>query len=127
MVGSKHSMVSHTAISFSITVLAIKKGAKTPEMIARNPSDSEKRSQNGRAQFCQPRIIDDVPRRAPALRVTQRREFCKLLVYAVALGVLGAFAGLVFLWVIKFGGFEDWQCQKDSWLRWPLRLVWLRP
>ena len=35
---------------------------------------------------------------------TQTREFWVLLAYAVALGVLGAFAGLVFMGVVKFGG-----------------------
>jgi hypothetical protein len=34
---------------------------------------------------------------------TQTREFWVLIAYAVALGVFGAFAGLVFLGVIKFG------------------------
>jgi hypothetical protein len=34
---------------------------------------------------------------------TQTREFWVLLAYAVALGVIGAFAGLVFLGVIKVG------------------------
>ena len=36
--------------------------------------------------------------------VTQGREFWVLMGYAVALGVFGAFAGLVFIGVIKFGG-----------------------
>ena len=36
--------------------------------------------------------------------VTQKREFWVLMSYAVALGVFGAFAGLVFIGVIKFGG-----------------------
>jgi H+/Cl- antiporter ClcA len=36
--------------------------------------------------------------------VTQKREFWVLMGYAVALGVFGAFAGLVFIGVIKFGG-----------------------
>ena len=36
--------------------------------------------------------------------VTQKREFWVLMGYAVALGVFGAFAGLVFVGVIKFGG-----------------------
>jgi len=35
---------------------------------------------------------------------TQKREFWVLIAYALALGVIGAFAGLVFLGVIKFGG-----------------------
>ena len=41
---------------------------------------------------------------AAAPPVTQKREFWVLLRYAVALGVFGAFAGLVFIGVIKFGG-----------------------
>jgi H+/Cl- antiporter ClcA len=36
--------------------------------------------------------------------VTQKREFWVLIGYGVALGAFGAFAGLVFLGVIKFGG-----------------------
>ncbi len=36
--------------------------------------------------------------------VTQKREFWALMLYAIALGVFGAFAGLVFIGVIKFGG-----------------------
>ena len=36
--------------------------------------------------------------------VTQKREFWVLMGYAVALGVFGAAAGLVFIGVIKFGG-----------------------
>lgn len=36
--------------------------------------------------------------------VTQQREFWVLMGYAVVLGVFGAFAGLIFVGVIKFGG-----------------------
>ena len=36
--------------------------------------------------------------------VTRTREFWVLMGYAVLLGVFGAFAGLVFIGVIKFGG-----------------------
>jgi hypothetical protein len=36
--------------------------------------------------------------------VTQEREFWVLMGYAVALGILGAFAGLVFMGVVKAGG-----------------------
>jgi H+/Cl- antiporter ClcA len=36
--------------------------------------------------------------------VTQRREFWVLLGYAVVLGVFGAFAGLIFIGVLKLGG-----------------------
>jgi H+/Cl- antiporter ClcA len=41
---------------------------------------------------------------AAAAPVTQKREFWVLMGYAVVLGVFGAFAGLVFIGVIKFGG-----------------------
>ena len=41
---------------------------------------------------------------AAAPPFTQTREFWVLIAYAVALGVIGAFAGLVFLGVIKLGG-----------------------
>ncbi|MGZ5983084.1 MAG: chloride channel protein, partial [Isosphaeraceae bacterium] len=44
------------------------------------------------------------PRPAAAAPVTQQRVFWVLMGYAVALGVFGAFAGLVFVGVIKFGG-----------------------
>jgi len=42
----------------------------------------------------------------PAPPFTQSREFCVLMGYAVALGVFGAFAGLVFMGVIGFG--DNW-------------------
>jgi len=45
-----------------------------------------------------------VPGPIAAPPVTQKREFWALMGYAVALGVFGAFAGLVLLGVIKFGG-----------------------
>lgn len=41
---------------------------------------------------------------APSPPLTQTREFWVLIAYAVALGVFGAFAGLVFMGVVKFGG-----------------------
>ena len=41
---------------------------------------------------------------AAAAPVTQKREFWVLIGYAAVLGVFGAFAGLVFIGVIKFGG-----------------------
>ncbi|MGO9082847.1 MAG: chloride channel protein [Streptosporangiaceae bacterium] len=41
---------------------------------------------------------------AEAPPVTQKREFWVLMGWAVVLGVFGAFAGLVFIGVIKFGG-----------------------
>ncbi len=48
---------------------------------------------------------------AAAPPVTQKREFWVLMGYAVALGVFGAFAGLVFIGVIKFGG--KWYTDSD--------------
>ena len=48
---------------------------------------------------------------AVAPPVTQKREFWVLMGYAVALGVFGAVAGLVFIGVIKFGG--KWYSDSD--------------
>ena len=48
---------------------------------------------------------------APEVPVTQKREFWVLMGYAVALGVFGAFAGLVFMGVIDFGG--KWYTDAD--------------
>ena len=48
---------------------------------------------------------------APTPPVTQKREFWVLMAYAVALGVFGAVAGLVFIGVIKFGG--KWYSDSD--------------
>ncbi len=48
---------------------------------------------------------------APAPPVTQKREFWVLMGYAVALGVFGGVAGLVFIGVIKFGG--KWYSDSD--------------
>jgi H+/Cl- antiporter ClcA len=48
---------------------------------------------------------------APVLSFTGRREFWALVGYAVALGVFGAFAGLVFMGVIGFGG--RWYVDSD--------------
>jgi H+/Cl- antiporter ClcA len=48
---------------------------------------------------------------APELPVTQQREFWLLMGYAVALGVFGAFAGLIFVGVITFGG--KWYTDAD--------------
>ena len=53
--------------------------------------------------------ISSGPAAAPP--VTQKREFWVLMGYAVALGVFGAFAGLVFIGVIKFGG--KWYSDSD--------------
>ena len=51
---------------------------------------------------------------APEVPVTQKREFWVLMAYAVVLGVFGAFAGLVFMGVITFGG--KWYTDSDpSW------------
>jgi H+/Cl- antiporter ClcA len=44
--------------------------------------------------------------------VTLKREFWALMGYAVALGIFGAFAGLVFVGVIGFGG--KWYAASDS-------------
>ncbi len=49
---------------------------------------------------------------AAAPPVTQNREFWFLLGYAVALGVFGGVAGLVFIGVIDFGG--QWYSDSDS-------------
>ena len=48
---------------------------------------------------------------APEVPVTQKREFWVVIGYAVALGVFGAFAGLVFVGVIAFGG--KWYADSD--------------
>ena len=44
--------------------------------------------------------------------VTLKREFWALIGYAVALGIFGAFAGLVFVGLIDFGG--KWYATSDS-------------
>ena len=44
------------------------------------------------------------PGQAAAPPVTQQRGFWVLMGYAVVLGVFGAFAGLIFVGAIKFGG-----------------------
>ena len=49
---------------------------------------------------------------APSPPFTQNREFWVLMGYAVALGVFGAFAGLVFMGVIGFGG--RWYADAES-------------
>jgi len=49
-------------------------------------------------------VVSATPGAAAAPPVTQKREFWVLMGYAVVLGVFGAFAGLVFIGVIKFGG-----------------------
>ena len=49
-------------------------------------------------------MVSATPGAAAAPPVTQKREFWVLMGYAVVLGVFGAFAGLVFIGVIKFGG-----------------------
>src|SRR5678815_2024014 len=49
---------------------------------------------------------------APEVPVAQQREFWALMGYAGALGVFGAFAGLVFVGVIDFGG--KWYADSDS-------------
>src|SRR5215467_8898630 len=47
---------------------------------------------------------DATTEQAVAPPVTQQREFWVLMAYAVVLGVFGAFAALIFVGVIKFGG-----------------------
>ena len=49
-------------------------------------------------------MVSAAPGPAAAPPVTQKREFWVLMGYAVVLGVFGAFVGLVFIGVIKFGG-----------------------
>jgi H+/Cl- antiporter ClcA len=48
--------------------------------------------------------VTATPGPAAAPPVTQKREFWVLMGYAVALGVFGAFAGLVFMGAVKAGG-----------------------
>jgi H+/Cl- antiporter ClcA len=48
--------------------------------------------------------VSDALRQEADPPITQQREFWVLMGYAVALGVFGAFAGLVSLGIIKFGG-----------------------
>jgi len=48
--------------------------------------------------------VTATPGRADAPPVTQQREFWVLMGYAVVLGVFGAFAGLIFVGAITFGG-----------------------
>jgi H+/Cl- antiporter ClcA len=48
--------------------------------------------------------VSVLPGPAAAPPVVEKREFWVLIGYAVALGVFGAFAGLVLIGVIKFGG-----------------------
>ena len=57
------------------------------------------------------RVVSAAPGPAAAPPVTQKREFWVLMGYAVVLGVFGAFAGLVFIGVIKFGG--KWYSDSD--------------
>ena len=56
-------------------------------------------------------MVSAAPGPAAAAPVTQKREFWVLMGYAVVLGVFGAFAGLVFIGVIKFGG--KWYSDSD--------------
>jgi hypothetical protein len=50
------------------------------------------------------RVVSSSSGPAAAPPVAQKREFWVLMGYAVALGVFGAVAGLVFIGVTKFGG-----------------------
>ena len=56
-------------------------------------------------------MVSAAPGTAAAPPVTQKREFWVLMGYAVILGVFGAFAGLVFIGVIKVGG--KWYSDSD--------------
>ena len=49
-------------------------------------------------------MVSAAPGPAAAAPVTQKREFWVLMGYAAVLGVFGAFAALIFIGVIKFGG-----------------------
>ena len=57
-----------------------------------------------RANSGRVRVATAAPGQAAAPPVTQQREFWALMGYALVLGVFGAFAGLVFVGVITFGG-----------------------
>ena len=61
--------------------------------------------------FAEVRVVSVSSGPAAAPPVTQKREFWVLMGYAVVLGVFGAFAGLVFIGVIKFGG--KWYSDSD--------------
>ncbi len=56
-------------------------------------------------------MVSAAPGPTAAPPVTQKRDFWVLMGYAVVLGVFGAFAGLVFIGVIKFGG--KWYSDSD--------------
>ena len=51
------------------------------------------------------------PDEAPSPPFSQGREFWVLLAFAIGLGVIGAFAGLVFMGVTGFGG--SWYTDSD--------------
>jgi chloride channel protein, CIC family len=57
-----------------------------------------------RSSFSEVHAVTATPGKPPALPVTQQREFWVLIAYAVALGVFGAFAALIFVGAITFGG-----------------------
>jgi chloride channel protein, CIC family len=61
--------------------------------------------------FAEVRVVSISSGAGAAPPVTQKREFWVLMGYAVALGVFGAVAGLVFIGVIKFGG--KWYSDSD--------------
>jgi H+/Cl- antiporter ClcA len=61
--------------------------------------------------FAEVRVVSISSGPAAAPPVTQKREFWVLMGYAVALGVFGAVAGLVFIGVIDFGG--NWYSDSD--------------
>jgi len=55
--------------------------------------------------------MTEAPEQRVSPPVTQKREFWVLLAYALLLGVFGAFAGLIFVGVITFGG--KWYSDSD--------------
>ena len=66
----------------------------------------------GYFQLASVTFVGDMPGPTPDPPVTQRREFWVLIGYAAALGVFGAFAGLVFLGIIKLG--SRWSTDSSS-------------
>ena len=69
------------------------------------------RTSAGRPVGGQVWVVSGSPGPAAVPPVTQKRDFWVLMGYAVALGVFGAVAGLVFIGVITFGG--KWYSDSD--------------
>ncbi len=68
-----------------------------------------------RSSFATVTFVGDVPSPAEDPPVTQSREFWVLVGYAAALGVFGAFDGLVFLGIVKLG--SKWSTDSNpGWL-----------